>query len=184
MVRFIAILSILIFTTTILFTGCDPDISKPVDDIISPPKIPTPLEKAQMAMERVNQRRTEAQQNAEETDDFLTVFTESEIIFIEELGFAKGFWVELVSIYRTENSDDPEVLDGYNRLQDVFAQKLTDGTLGMFYFEYIRTFDPLIVEFLRLSYEYPDENEDALLIRFTESVRNDKVDIKFSEGTV
>ena len=31
---------------------------------------------------------------------------------------------------------------------------------NVFYFEYIRAFDGLIVEYLRLSYEFPEKNEE------------------------
>ena len=181
--RLIAYLIPLILCAATLFSGCDQQMTKPVMEameVIKPPK--SPLEKAQEAMDRINQRRTETHQKAEAADDFSIVFFESEEIFKEELGFRKGFWVELVEIYRDENSEDALVSEGFNKLQDAFAEKLEEGTLGMYYFEYIKTFDPLIVEYLRLSYVYPDMQEAELLDRFSKSVTDAKVSIVFPEN--
>ncbi len=165
----------------ILFTGCDGGMSKPIKNVIPPPKTPTNLEKATADMARVNQRRTESQQKADTTGDYTAVFIDSENILIEELDFRKAFWIELVDIFRSEKTDDATVTDGYDKLQDAFAKRLSENTLGQFYFEYIRTFDPLIVEYLRLSYVYPTQSEAELLAHFRESVRNDTVSIVFPE---
>jgi hypothetical protein len=173
-------LIVLTFCVATLLTGCDQQMTKPVMNVISPTQ--SHIEKARMAMENVNQRRTEAYQKAEEAGDFFTVFIDSEVIFKEELGLRKGLWVDLVEIYRDENSGDSSVLDGYNELQVAFTKKLEDDTLGMFYFDYIRTFDPLIVEYLRLSYVYPDTQEAGLLVRFRGSIREGKVTIVFPEN--
>ena len=151
-----------------------------VMDVISPTQ--SHIEKARMVMEKVNQRRTEAYQKAEKSGDFSTVFIDSEVIFKEELGLRRGLWVDLVEIYLNENSEDLSVLDGYKKLQVAFAKKLENDTLEMFYFDYIRTFDPLIVEYLRLSYVYPDIQEVGLLVRFRESIRESKVTIVFPEN--
>lgn len=180
--RSIAHLIMLIFCTVLLFTGCDQQMSKPIMEVIPPSPSKSHIDKAREAVQQVNQRRTAAQQKAETADDFSTVFTESENIFKEELGFSKGFWVGLVEIYRDENSENSLVLEGFNKLQDAFAKKLKEDTLGMFYFEYIRTFDPLIVEYLRLSYVYPNQSEQTLLPRFRESVRDGRVSITFPEN--
>ena len=59
------------------------------------------------------------------------------------------------------------------------SERLAENTLGRFYFEYIRTFDPLIIEYLRLSYVYPDENEASLLGRFRNSINEGKVTVIF-----
>ena len=172
-------LIVLTFCVATFLTGCDQQMTKPVMNVISPTQ--SHIEKARMAMENVNQRRTEALQKAEKAGDFFAVFIDSEVIFKEELGLRRGFWVDLVEIYRDENSGDSSVLDGYNELQVAFTKKLEDDTLGMFYFDYIRTFDPLIVEYLRLSYVYPDTQEAGLLVRFRGSIREGKVTIVFPE---
>lgn len=179
--RLIAKLYTVSLFLVILFTGCDQGMSQPIKEVIPPPETPTNLEKASADMARVNQRRTESQQRAETAGDYSVIFIDSETILIEELNFSKGFWIELVDIFRTEKSDDATVTNGYDRLQDAFAKKLTENTLGQFYFEYIGTFDPLIIEYLRLSYVYPTQNEEELLAHFTESVKNDTVSIVFPE---
>ena len=180
--KWIVQLIVLTFCVSTLFAGCDQQMTKPVMNVISPTK--SHIERARDAMEKVNQRRTEAHQKAEETGDFFTLFIDSEAIFKEELGLRKGFWVDLVEIYRDENPEDSSVLDGYNKLQVAFTKKLEEGTLppfGMVYFEYIRTFDPLIVEYLRLSYVFPQMAEAGLLERFRGSIREGKVTIVFPE---
>ena len=177
--RLIALLFTMVFCPFIIFTGCDERMAQPVMEVIPQPQ--THLDKARSDLARVNQRRIEAQQNAEASSDYTTVFTDSENIFIEELGFSRGFWVELVDIYRDAKTDDSTVTDGYTRIQDIASKHLLKGTFGNIYFDYIRTFDPLIVEYLRLSYVYPTQSEEELLAHFRESVVNDKVLIVFPE---
>lgn len=178
-------LIVFIFCVVTLFTGCDQQMTKPIMEVMTPsdppidPSSPTHIDRARAAMLRVNQRRTESKEKA--AGDYMTVFTDSETIFNEELGFRKGFWVELVDIYKDENADNTEVTNGFNELQDAFAKRLAENTLGMFYFQYIRTFDPLIIEYLRLSYVYPTQSEAALLARFRKSVSDGRVSIIFPE---
>lgn len=184
--KLIAKFTVLLFCSALLFTGCDQEMTRPVMDVVSPPmdgslSPQSFIERAREAMGNVNQKRVEAQQKAEETGDFSSVFTASEDIFREELGFRTGFWVELADIYKDEKLDDSEVVDGFTKLQEAFTKKLQDDTLGMFYFEYIRTFDPLIVEYLRLSYVYPNAQEATLLMRFRGSISEGKVSIIFPE---
>ena len=166
-----------ILCASILLIGCDEGMRQPIMEIVTPPK--SPLEKAQTTMERVNEKRIEVQRKAEETSDFSTIFTASEDIFKEELGFRKGFWVDLVDIYRQENLENDVPLDAFENLQDAFAEKLKEGTLGMFYFAYISSFDEIIIEYLRLSFEFPEKNEAELLTLFREAIRDEKVLIVF-----
>lgn len=175
--RLLTLLIVLLLCVSALLTGCDQGMKQPIMEIITPPQ--SPLEKAQAAMERVNERRAEIQQKAEKTGDFSIVFTASEDIFKEELGFRKELWVDLVEIYRQENFENTELLEGLENLQDAFVEKLEDGTLGMFYFEYIRAFDPLIIEYLRLSFVYPKISEEKLIARFRKSIIDRKVVIIF-----
>lgn len=175
--RLLTLLIVLTFCTSALLTGCDQGMKQPIMEIVTPTQ--NSLEKAQAAMEKVNERRTEVQQKAEETGDFSTIFIASEDIFKEELGFRKGLWVYLVEIYRQENLENAELLEGLENLEDAFVEKLQADTFGMFYFEYIRTFDVLIVEYLRLSYEFPERSEEELLALFRESVRGGKITIIF-----
>ena len=167
---------------SVLLTGCDPAMRQPITEIITPPQDPLEmdsLEKAQATMKSVNERRTEAQQTAEDTGDFSTIFTASEDIFKEELGFRKGLWVDLVEIYRQENLENPERLAALESLEDAFVEKVQNDTLGMFYFAYIGSFDELIVEYLRLSFEFPEKSETELLTLFRESIRSEEISIMF-----
>ncbi len=161
-------------------TGCGAQMQQPIMDIISPQ--PTYLDMAREKMDKVNQRRTTAQQQAEATGDFSTILIESETIFNEELGFRKGLWVELVEIYRNENADNAAIKQGFNNLQNAFTRRLNDNTIAMYYFEYIRTFDELIIEYLRLSYAHPNQSEQELLTHFRQSVVDDEVSIIFPEN--
>lgn len=167
----------LMFCVSALFIGCDRGMEQPIKEVVATPQ--TFIGRARAAMQRVNQKRTEIQQKAEKTGDFSIVFTASEDIFKEELGFRKELWVDLVEIYRQEHFEDTELLEGLENLQDAFVEKLEDGTLGMFYFEYIRSFDPLIIEYLRLSFVYPKISEEKLLARFRKSIIDRKVVIIF-----
>ena len=175
--RLLTLLIVLMLCVSGLLSGCDSAMTQPIKEIIPPPQ--SALEKAQAAMEKVNERRTEAHQLAEATGDFSTILTDSEDIFREELGFRKGLWVELVEIYRQENLENPELLQGLENLEAAIVEKLKSDTFEMFYFEYIRTFDELIVEYLRLSYEFPEKTEDERRDLFRESVRDGKIAIIF-----
>ncbi len=183
--RLLMLLMALILCVSVSLTGCDQAAMQPITEIVTPPDTevvpPTQssLEKAQAVIERVNERRTAAYQAAEETGDFSIVFTASETIFEEELGFRKAFWVELVEIYRQENLENAARLEGLENLEDAFVEKLKDGTLGMFYFTYISAFDELIVEYLRLSFEFPESSEEERLALFRESITDREIVITF-----
>ena len=168
----------LMLCVSVFLIGCDRPMRQPIMEIVTPSQ--DSLEKAQMAMERVNQRRTEVQQSAEETGDFSIVFTASEDIFKEELDFRRGFWVDLVDIYRQENLGNAARLEELDNLQDAFTEKLEDDTLGLFYFQYISSFDALIVEYLRLSFEFPEKSEEELLTLFRESMKAGEITVIFS----
>lgn len=167
----------LVFCVFALFIGCDQGMRQPIMAIAIPPQ--DSLEKARAAMKRVNERRLEAYRRAEKTGDFSPIFIASEDLFKEELGFRKGLWVNLVEIYRQENLEDATFLKGFSRLQNAFAEKLEDSTLGMFYFQYISAFDEIIIEYLHLSFEFPEKNEEELLALFRDSVRDRKTFITF-----
>ena len=183
--KLLTLLSALILCASIVLSGCDSAMTQPITEIITPPDpevVPptqSSLEKAQAAMEKVNERRTEAHQMAEASGDFSTIFTASEDIFKEELGFRKGFWVDLVEIYRQENLENADRLEALDNLENAFVEKLQDDTLGMFYFTYIGSFDALIVEYLRLSFEFPEKSEEERLTLFREAVRDGETSIIF-----
>ena len=173
--RLLVLLIALALCTAALFIGCDQEINLPIRQVVIPSN--SSLDKAQTAMKKVNERRTEVYQKAEESGDFSTIFTASEDIFKEELGFRKGFWIDLVEIYRQENLEDAVLLEGLEDLQDAFTEKLEEGTLGMFYFEYISSFDEIIIEYLRLSFEFPEKSEKEHLRLFRKSIRDGKIDV-------
>ena len=174
--------------------GCEKVMQQPIMEIVTPPQDPPEpeivmppqdpleidsLEKSQAAIESVNKRRTETYQKAEETGDFSSVFIASEEIFKNELGFRKELWVDLVEIYRQENLGNAARLQGLENLEDAFAEKVLNDTLGMFYFTYISAFDALIVEYLRLSFQFREKSEEELLALFRESVTDEKIIIVF-----
>ncbi|MCY4552403.1 MAG: hypothetical protein OXC79_01905 [Candidatus Poribacteria bacterium] len=169
--------TVLILCAFMSLIGCDSAMRQPITEMIMPSQ--NPLEKAQAAMKKVNERRTEIQQTAEETGDFSTLFTASEEIFKEELGLRKGLWVDLVDIYRQENLENTERLEGLENLENAFVEKLQDDTLGTFYFTYIRSFDELILEYLRLSFEFPEKSEAELLTLFRASVTDREIVVIF-----
>ena len=179
--QFSRLLMILVVFIATVFFGCgDQQMTKPIMDIIHTPE-PAPMNYSEMALEdmkRVNERRTEAQIIAEETGDYIPMFVASETILKEELGFQKGFWVKLVEIYRDENANDTKVIAIFDRIQNQLTNTLKEETFEMNYFDNIRIFDPLIVEYLRLSYENPNLTEEDLLTQYRESVRNGNVSIE------
>ena len=162
---------------SMLLAGCDRAMEQPIKEIVIHPQ--SFIDKAKEAMESVNERRTAVQQKAEKTGDFSNILTVSEDIFQEELGFRKGFWVNLVEIYRQENLENTAQLEGLESLESALAEKVQDNTIGMFYFTYISAFDALIVEYLRLSFEFPEKSEEELLMLFRESMRNGEFSIVF-----
>ena len=175
--RLLVMLIALMLCTTALFIGCDQEIQPPIRQVVTPSD--SALDEARAAMKKVNERRTEVYQKAEEVSDYSTVLTASENIFKEELGFRKGLWIDLVEIYRQENLENAARLEGLENLQDAFAEKLEEGTLGMFYFEYIGSFDALIIEYLRLSFEFGEKSEKEYLTLFRKSIRDGKIAIIF-----
>ncbi|MCG9127977.1 hypothetical protein JT359_10300 [Candidatus Poribacteria bacterium] len=191
--RFNRVLMILMVSVTTVYLGCgDQQMVKPIMEIIDPTEpismepdiIPIDsLEMAQQDIDRVNQRRTEALNIAMETGDYITMFRASETILNEELGFRRGFWVELVEIYRDENSDDTGISVIFDSIQNSLATALNEETFEMDYFDNIRIFDPLIVEYLRLSYENPTEVEEGLLSLFRESVQAGNVSIELNNNS-
>lgn len=190
--RLLLPLTVFMLCVFVSIVGCEQAMRQPIMEMVTPPQdppemVPPPqdpvkidaLEKAQAAIESVNERRTETYQKAEETGDFSIVFIASEEIFKNELGFRKELWVDLVEIYRQENIGNAARLQGLENLEDAFAEKVLNDTLGMFYFTYISAFDPLIVEYLRLSFQFPEKSEEELLALFRESVTDEKTVVIF-----
>lgn len=175
--RFLILLILIILCVSALLIGCEQRMEQSIMKIVTPPE--SSIEKASAAMRMVNERRTEVHQTGEKTGDFSNIFIASEDIFREELGFRRGLWVDLVEIYSQENLDNATLLEGLENLQNIFAEKLIEGTLGKFYFEYISSFDEIIIEYLRLSFDFPEKSEKELFTLFRESVRDGKTSILF-----
>ena len=152
-----------------LLIGCGREMKQPIMQVVTPSE--SPSEKARAAMERVNEKTSKGLRKCRRNGQFFyCVFTASEDIFKEELGFRKGFWVDLVEIYRQENFENASMLEGLENLQDAFAKKLEAGTLGLFYFTYISSFDDIITEYLRLSFEFPEKHELETPPRYSENL--------------
>lgn len=176
---------LLILIPLILLFGCTED---PIDEMkIQTPK--TSLEKAQEDMMRVNDRREDVHQKAEISGDFSVLFTAADQIFIEELGFEKEFWQDLIFIweevqitkYQAGELDDA-VTNRYEHFFNSHTEKFIDMTLTESYFDYIGAYDEIIIDYLRLSYEFPDSSKADLLKIFTESIEEGNVDIQYPEG--
>ena len=178
----------LLFTT--LFTlGCGEDVKEKTEteeDMVA--ETQTPLEKAQEAMGRVNDRRIEAHQKAEEAGDFSTVFEDAEKIFQEEVGFGEVVWAELFNTWaetqeelNQEGKIDNAAVQRY--INFVLAYQNEDGLIkAESFFEFNSAYDEIVTEYLRLSYEFPDATQQRLLALLKESIRDGKVRIQYPEG--
>ncbi len=186
---------------TIFTFGCGEDMEKDVKKEEMVEETQTSLEKAQEAMARVNERRMEAYQKAEEAGDFSVLFTAAEPIFQEELGFGQEVWQKLLDIWEDahdervqgffaagkEDEGKAEALEYVNFLGYYFSKfedpENPEGGLirGEFWFEYMAAYDDIIIEYLRLSYESPDSTQAVLLVSLKKSIVDGKVNIKYPE---
>ena len=156
----------------------------------------TSLKKAQDAMARVNERRIEAHQKAEEAGDFSVLFTIAEPIFQEELGFGQETWQELLDTWEEAHGERVLGLDHAGKTDEAMAEaqsyldflafyysKLDAESMsgGEFLFEHMATYDEIVIEYLRFSYEYPDSTEESLLALLKKSIVDGKVSIQYPE---
>ena len=188
------ILVFLTLITTIFAFGCAEDMEeKMVEETLTPlendRRADTPLEKAQEAMQKVNDRRADVFQKAEVEGDFSVLFAASEDIFKEELGFEKEFSQDLVFIwhdiqtakYKAGELDEAEVLR-YDNLWTTFQEQFLNMTLAKSYFDLVGAHDEIIIDYLRISYENPDSSQDELITLFKESMKQGNVQILYPEG--
>ena len=168
----------------IIFAGCEEPATHPTRS-----KTPssssdrfqeTSLEKAKEAMDKVRERREVEYKKMEEVGDFSNASKMSEKIFLEELGLAEMFWTNLVDLFVDNVPKTDENIEKVKKFEKFLAKKV-EGDLGKFWFEYMGYFDDLIVEYLRLSFEFPQKTEKDLLLQFGESVREGKTGILFPE---
>ncbi len=158
------------------------------------PVHPTPQEGAQWIMDRVNERRTKAYNDAKAADDFTTLPDASDEIFKEViLGFGfeeKGFAMKLITIWeetlfarhQAGVIDDAAAVEKYNNFRTIYHEKL-EAERGEPYFEYIRAYDNIISEYLRIALELEGlVSKEERIERFRESMMQGKTDIIYPEG--
>lgn len=173
----IAVMITAMIAAITLITGCE-ETERPGEGISYSTRV-TALEKAQKAMNRVKEKRISAQRAAEEKGDFTKIIQISDTIFEEELGFRKEFWTIIGDVYIENTPKTPEKLQKLQKLQKLLLEKIEQNMLGEFYMEYMGYFDPLVTEYLRLSFEFPEEGEEKLLIRFGESMKRGEIGFLF-----
>lgn len=190
------ILAFFILFATIFTFGCGEDMEEKME-MEEEMVVETPLQKAQAAMTRVNDRRTEEYQKAEEADDFSVLFIVAQKIFQEELGFGAETWQELLDTWEDAHDERVQGLfaDGKEDESKAEAQSYVDFisfyfpkfdfenmTGGEFFFEYMSAYDEIVTEYLRLSYEFPDATQERLLALLKEAIVDGKVSIQYPEG--
>ena len=188
------LLMLIIFSTTIFAFGCGEDMEE--DKVVEPEE--TSLEKAQAAMARVSERRTEAHKKAEEAGDFSTIVIAAGGIYQEELGFGEEVWQELLNTWGDAHHDRTQGLIAAGKEDESMAEiqeyanflgyyfsKFQDpegGLIGSeFWFEYMAAYDDIVIEYLRLSYENPDSTQGSLLALLKKSMVDGKVSIQYPE---
>ena len=180
-----SILSLLFIATLIAF-GCGEDIE---EDKVVEEEVPTSLEKAQEDMEGVKDRRFEVFEEAEESGDYSVLFVAADEIFQEDLDFEKEFWQDLVNIWEEiqiakfqAGELDEDVANRYMNFFNTHTERFLDKTLAKDYFDFVTAYDNIIIEYLRLSYEFPDSSKDELIDLFKESVQETDIEILYPEG--
>ena len=154
---------------------------------------PAPQEGSQLIMDKVNGRRTKAYNDAKAADDFTTLPDASDEIFKEVIlvfGFEeKGFAMKLITIWEETffarhqaGVIDAAAVEKYNNFRTIYHEKL-EAERGEPYFEYIRAYDNIIIEYLRLALELEGlVSEGERIERFRESMMRGKADIIYPEG--
>ena len=135
------------------------------------------LKKAQEMMDRVRERRAAVQEEAEKKGDFSGTLKASDMIFEEELGFKKVFVDNLIEVYLQNTPKTPEKTLKLLKLQKLLMEK--GETINDFYLEFISYYDDILTEYLRISFEHPDENKEGLLKIFAKSMAEGAININF-----
>ena len=188
------IINIILIATLFAF-GCGEDIEEEMvvnEKMVEEEKVVEPLtslEKAQEDMEGIRDRRFEVYEEAEKAGDFSVLFASADEIFQEELSFEKDFWQDLIDIWQeiqiTKYQAGELDEDAANRYMNFFnshSEKFLDKTLAKDYFDFVAAYDNIIIEYLRLTYEFPDSSKDELIELFTESVQETDIEILYPEG--
>lgn len=126
----------------------------------------TPTKRAHKLMDKVNQKRTEAYQQAEKENDFATLPETSEEIFKEILGFEEKFADQLIVIWETVLRTallvmriDDATMKRYENFKFAYLEKIHLQN-GKPYFEFIGAYDDIIAEYLRIQFEFPGTPEE------------------------
>lgn len=189
---------IVLFTlfAMIFFFGCGEDIEEEMEieeemmeEVISDTL--TPLEKAQEAMTRVNERRMEEHQKAAEVGDFSILFKAADTIYQEELGFGEAVWQELLNTWEAAHGErvqagetDQAGAQRYIDFLSFYFQKFDfeNMTGGEFFFEYMSAYDEIVIEYLRLSYDNQDSTPQQLYALLKQSIIEGNATISYPEG--
>ncbi len=176
---------------TIFVSGCGEDMEEEKVE-----ETQTSLEKAEEAMGGVNDRRMEAYQKAEEAGDFSVLFTSIGLIFQEELGFGPEFWNKIFDTWADahdervqglfaagkEDESKAEALEYVNFIGYYFIKfDFESLSGGEFYFEYLAAYDDIVIEYLWITYEYPDSTQEKHLALLKKSIVDGKVSIQYPE---
>ena len=140
------------------------------------------FEKAQEVVDRVRRRRNEAHQAAEEAGDFSGMFGEVDKILREECGFRSNFLSEVIfEEYLNNTPRTPEKELQVKKLGEFGLRHIATGTFEEVYVQYNGFLDPILTEYLKMSFLYPDVGEGEILERYRESIQGGEVNIHFPD---
>ena len=135
------------------------------------------LKKAQEMMDGVRERRAAVQEEAEKKGDFSGTLKASDMIFEEELGLKKMFIDNLIEVYLQNTPKTQEKTLKLLKLQKLLMEK--GELINDFYLEFISYYDDILTEYLRISFEHPNENKEGLLKIFAKSMAEGAININF-----
>ena len=148
----------------------------------------TSTQRARKLMNEVNQKRTEAYQQAEKEMDFTTLPETSEEIFKEVLGFEENFANKLLGTWEAAlraalmvKRIDNATMKRYENFKFAYLGKIHLQN-GKPYFEFIGAYDDIIKEYLRIQFEFPGTPEEKILNMFGDSLLRGNADIIYPEG--
>lgn len=150
-------------------------------------------DEAVAAMDHVNQRRTEEHQQALDTGDFSKLFEISDQILEDELGFDTEYFLnEILIAYEiargelySEGKLSLTAADRYIKFRQEFYRKIvwdTETRDGKYLFEFLRAYDEVVSEYVRLTHQFPSLNNDGLLRKLTAAAKAGKVEVQYPEG--
>lgn len=138
------------------------------------------LERAENVVDQVRVRRNEAHEAARQKGDFSVMFAEVDKILREECGFKPNFLSDV--IFEEYLNNTPKVPGKKEKIQNLITfglEHLAKGTFGEVYAQYNGFLDPILTEYLKISFLYPDAGEGEILERYRESIRAGNADVLF-----